>query len=79
MKTIAGLRKTKYRGIEKVGWAFTSQPRLQSDPSAETDRCGMKQNTEPKRYDPIKPARMSHASRQPRPIQLKSATSSTAC
>lgn len=23
MKTIAGLRKTKYRGIEKVGWAFT--------------------------------------------------------
>ena len=23
MKTIAGLRKTKYRGLEKVGWAFT--------------------------------------------------------
>jgi transposase len=23
MKTIAGFRKTKYRGIEKVGWAFT--------------------------------------------------------
>ncbi len=23
MKTIAGMRKTKYRGIEKVGWAFT--------------------------------------------------------
>jgi transposase len=23
MKTIGGLRKTKYRGIEKVGWAFT--------------------------------------------------------
>ena len=23
MKTVAGLRKTKYRGIEKVGWAFT--------------------------------------------------------
>ncbi|MEJ2436296.1 MAG: IS5 family transposase, partial [Pseudolabrys sp.] len=23
MKTIAGLRKTKYRGIDKVGWAFT--------------------------------------------------------
>jgi len=23
MKTIAGLKKTKYRGIEKVGWAFT--------------------------------------------------------
>ena len=22
MKTVAGLRKTKYRGIEKVGWAF---------------------------------------------------------
>jgi IS5 family transposase len=23
MKTVAGFRKTKYRGIEKVGWAFT--------------------------------------------------------
>jgi transposase len=23
MKTVAGLRKTRYRGIEKVGWAFT--------------------------------------------------------
>jgi IS5 family transposase len=23
MKTVAGLRKTKYRGLEKVGWAFT--------------------------------------------------------
>ena len=23
MKTIAGLRKTKYRGREKVAWAFT--------------------------------------------------------
>jgi len=23
MKTIAGLRKTKYRGLKKVGWAFT--------------------------------------------------------
>jgi transposase len=23
MKTVGGLRKTKYRGIEKVGWAFT--------------------------------------------------------
>ena len=23
MKTVAGLRKTKYRGIDKVGWAFT--------------------------------------------------------
>jgi transposase len=23
MKTVAGMRKTKYRGIEKVGWAFT--------------------------------------------------------
>lgn len=23
MKTIAGIRKTKYRGLEKVGWAFT--------------------------------------------------------
>ena len=23
MKTIGGFRKTKYRGIEKVGWAFT--------------------------------------------------------
>jgi hypothetical protein len=23
MKTIAGLRKTKYRGLEKVRWAFT--------------------------------------------------------
>ena len=23
MKTIAGMRKTKYRGIEKVGWTFT--------------------------------------------------------
>jgi len=23
MKTIAGLRKTKYRGLDKVGWAFT--------------------------------------------------------
>jgi IS5 family transposase len=23
MKTIAGLRKTKYRGLEKVGWTFT--------------------------------------------------------
>jgi len=23
MKTIAGLRKTKFRGLEKVGWAFT--------------------------------------------------------
>jgi transposase len=23
IKTIAGLRKTKYRGLEKVGWAFT--------------------------------------------------------
>ena len=23
MKTVAGLRKTKYRGVEKVGWAFS--------------------------------------------------------
>src|SRR4051812_20967356 len=23
MKTIAGLRKTKYRGLERVGWSFT--------------------------------------------------------
>jgi len=23
MKTVAGLRKTKYRGLDKVGWAFT--------------------------------------------------------
>ena len=23
MKTVAGFRKTKYRGIEKVRWAFT--------------------------------------------------------
>jgi len=23
MKTVAGLRKTRYRGIEKVGWVFT--------------------------------------------------------
>jgi hypothetical protein len=23
MKTVAGLRKTRYRGLEKVGWAFT--------------------------------------------------------
>jgi hypothetical protein len=23
MKTIAGLRETKYRGIEKLGWAVT--------------------------------------------------------
>ena len=23
MKTVGGFRKTKYRGIEKVGWAFT--------------------------------------------------------
>jgi hypothetical protein len=23
MKTIAGLKKTKYRGLEKVGWSFT--------------------------------------------------------
>ena len=23
MKTVAGLRKTKYRGLEKVGWVFT--------------------------------------------------------
>ncbi|MCZ7600565.1 MAG: IS5 family transposase [Gammaproteobacteria bacterium] len=23
MKTVAGIRKTRYRGIEKVGWAFT--------------------------------------------------------
>ena len=23
MKTVAGLRQTKYRGLEKVGWAFT--------------------------------------------------------
>ena len=23
MKTVAGIRKTKYRGLEKVGWAFT--------------------------------------------------------
>jgi IS5 family transposase len=23
MKTIAGLKKTKYRGIERVGWSFT--------------------------------------------------------
>ncbi len=23
MKTVIGLRKTKYRGIERVGWAFT--------------------------------------------------------
>jgi IS5 family transposase len=23
LKTVAGLKKTRYRGIEKVGWAFT--------------------------------------------------------
>ena len=23
MKTIAGLKKTKYRGLERVGWSFT--------------------------------------------------------
>ncbi len=23
MKTIAGLKKTKYRGLDKVGWSFT--------------------------------------------------------
>lgn len=23
MKTVAGLRKTRHRGLEKVGWAFT--------------------------------------------------------
>jgi hypothetical protein len=23
MKTVAGPRKTKYRGLDKVGWAFT--------------------------------------------------------
>ena len=23
MKTIAGLKKTKYRGIGRVGWSFT--------------------------------------------------------
>ncbi|HEY8128201.1 MAG TPA: transposase, partial [Hyphomicrobium sp.] len=22
MKTVAGLRKTKYRGLDKVGWTF---------------------------------------------------------
>jgi Transposase DDE domain len=26
MRTLAGLRKTKYRGIDKVGWASPSQP-----------------------------------------------------
>ena len=26
MKTIAGLRQTRYRGLERVGWCFTMRP-----------------------------------------------------
>ena len=47
MKTIAGLRKTKYRGLEKVAMGLhPCSRRLQSDPVAEVDRCNMIQNLE---------------------------------